>query len=262
MPDNMNRTQSDAVKRIQRGEVDAHFLVVRTPAGIGFVEPDGGKPPASLIEGGFKVLGSCAIARGKDGSICTGTRFEESYRAHMPEHLKRVLPPVSEQEAILFTKAVRMMDVALNELISGTHHTAKLNEIWGKPVPDDLLVQVRGGARIILNSLNSRETDNDGAPDFFRDMIKQIFAENPKCENIGMVFAVGGEHEIVFLRLRNQARAQIDDIASRGGKAIGGYVYGNGVSVPFAIETESGCRNLVAVQRFAAKVAEDMAARN
>jgi hypothetical protein len=105
-------------------------------------------------------------------------------------------------------------------------------------------------------------TDGAGAKAVFERMLETLFAENPKCENIALVFAVGGGHEIVFLRYGNQAKAQIADIESRGGESIGGYIYGNGVTVPFAHDTEPELPHFALIDSLVRRIAEEQAGRN
>jgi len=105
-------------------------------------------------------------------------------------------------------------------------------------------------------------TDAAGAEAAFERMLSTLFAENPNCQNIATVFAVGGRYEIVFLRYGDQAMAQIADIQSRGGEAIGGYIYGNGNAVPFAHDAEPGLPHFALIDSLVRKLAEEQAARN
>ena len=105
-------------------------------------------------------------------------------------------------------------------------------------------------------------TDAAGVEAAFKGMLRTLFAKNPQCENIAMVFAVGGGHEAVFLRYGDQARAQIADIQSRGGEAVGGFIYGNGVAVPFAQDAEPELPHFALIDNLLRKIAEEQAARN
>jgi len=139
---------NQAIDRLQRGESDVRFLVVRTPSGIDFFEPGEPRP-----ESDFKVLGVIFIARGEDGSLATGMNDETVYRARMPEHLRRACPPITEEEKVLFNKLVRIVDVTLNELVLGVRQTVKLNEIWEAPVSADMLGRLRAAAREIAKQI-------------------------------------------------------------------------------------------------------------
>ncbi len=105
-------------------------------------------------------------------------------------------------------------------------------------------------------------TDEAKAGAAFKRTLNTLFAENPNCENTAMVFGVGGRYEIVFLRYGDQAKARIADIQSRGGEAIGGYIYGNGNAVPSAHDAEPGLSHFTIIDSLVRELAEEQAARN
>lgn len=108
----------------------------------------------------------------------------------------------------------------------------------------------------------TEKTDSDHFEDSFKGLLKKLMANHPKCRNIATVFAVGNGHEIVYLRYGAKAKAQIADIQARGGKAIGGYVYGGVEAVPFALDTQPSRPNFALVDGLARRIAEEIAGQN
>jgi predicted signal transduction protein with EAL and GGDEF domain len=93
----------------------------------------------------------------------------------------------------------------------------------------------------------SEETDNDNYHPAFRRMIAEIKAKNPGVGDIAMVFTLGENIEIVRLVEGPKAKAEIKKLRAGGAKCVGGFVYGSGLSVPFAVDTDASRPNFTLV---------------
>ena len=133
-------------RRIEENQFDARYVLLWSDDGLELRDPKEEAP-----EHDFTPLGLVELYLREDGTVITKMATAEALGWVLPADFKP-----TKQQVKFFEVYMRLFNVAINEVANGVQQTARLERIFGQPIPSDFLTKTRELAASILARLKQR----------------------------------------------------------------------------------------------------------